>query len=172
MCRCWKGIRCCSTKSASSRCSSSPSFYFSCWLVAMPTVPFIPDNAPFSAEQKLWLNGYLAGLFAAAETVAPGPSGPARSAGSATPLLILFGSQTGSAQELARHIASEAKALGCLARVVDAAAHATIDWRQETNLFVVTSTYGDGEMPDNAQDFWNWLQTEAASALAHLHFSV
>lgn len=135
----------------------------------MQTVPFIPDNAPFSAEQRLWLNGYLAGLFAAAqansrEATAPTPS--------LTPLLILFGSQTGSAQALARRIAQQANDCGCLPRVVDATAHATIDWKKESNLFFVTSTYGDGDMPDNAQDFWNWLQTDAGRALAHLQFSV
>ena len=27
----------------------------------MSTVPFIPDNAPFNAEQRAWLNGFLAG---------------------------------------------------------------------------------------------------------------
>ena len=26
-------------------------------------IPYIPDNAPFSAEQRAWLNGFLAGLF-------------------------------------------------------------------------------------------------------------
>ena len=30
----------------------------------MPKVPFIPEEAPFSATQRLWLNGFLAGLFA------------------------------------------------------------------------------------------------------------
>src|SRR5207247_6422620 len=42
----------------------------------------------------------------------------------------------------------------------------------ETNVLVVTSTYGDGDIPDNAQSFWDWLQTEAAGGLAHLNFSV
>ena len=66
----------------------------------------------------------------------------------------------------------EAKNRGCTARVVDAAAHATIDWQKESHLFIVTSTYGEGDPPDNAQNFWQWLQTDAASALAHLNFAV
>jgi sulfite reductase (NADPH) flavoprotein alpha-component len=135
-------------------------------------VPVLPENAPFSAEQRLWLNGFLAGLFAAAETNISSGAGDARPAKAAVPLLILFGSQTGTAQGLARRIAKEAKALGHNARAVDAAEHATIDWKKEANLFVVTSTYGDGDMPDNIQGFWAWAQTEAASALAHLNFSV
>jgi sulfite reductase (NADPH) flavoprotein alpha-component len=135
----------------------------------MQKVPFIPDNAPFTAEQKLWLNGYLAGLFTA--TQATSADLPGRTA-TLTPVLIMFGSQTGSAQGLAKRIAQQAKECGCFPRLVDAAAHASIDWKNETSLFVVTSTYGDGDMPDNAQDFWNWLQTDAGRALAHLQFSV
>jgi sulfite reductase (NADPH) flavoprotein alpha-component len=137
---------------------------------SMSKVPVIPENAPFNAEQRLWLNGYLAGLFATVETAGASPG--EMSAQSAVPLLILFGSQTGTAEKLARNLAREAKNRGCNPRVVDAASHATIDWKAETNLLVVTSTYGDGDMPDNAQNFWEWLNTEAASALAHLNFSV
>lgn len=135
----------------------------------MQPVPFIPDNAPFTVEQKLWLNGYLAGLFAASAVSMPEVT--ARETPS-IPLLVMFGSQTGSAQELAKRLAKEASARGCAARVVDAAAHGSVDWKKETNLFIVTSTYGDGDIPDNAQDFWTWLQTEAAQGLAHLRYSV
>jgi len=136
-------------------------------------VPLIPDSAPFNPGQRLWLNGFLAGYLAAnaaagastAETGSP-------SMAAKVPLLILFGSQTGTAEKLARVIAAEARKLGCDPRVVDAATHATIDWSQAVNLFVVTSTYGDGDMPDNAQAFWDWLQTDAAAVLSRLNFSV
>jgi sulfite reductase (NADPH) flavoprotein alpha-component len=33
---------------------------------ASATMPVIPDNAPFSAPQRAWLNGFLAGLYSAA----------------------------------------------------------------------------------------------------------
>ena len=140
----------------------------------MQIIPFIPENAPFDPEQRLWLNGYMAGLFASkgyahvSETGAPGND----STTAGVPLLILFGSQTGTAEKLAKQIAKESKSRGCLPRVVEAAEHSKIDWGREVNLLVVTSTYGDGDMPDNAQGFWDWLQTEAANSLAHLNFSV
>src|SRR5581483_4897940 len=135
----------------------------------MKSVPFIPDNAPFSSQQRLWLNGFLAGLFASAsadQAEAPAAAKPA------VPLTILFGSQTGTAEGLARRIAKQSGARGCQPRVIDAATHASVDWKSETNLLVVTSTYGDGDMPDNAQEFWDWLQTDAASVLSHLNYAV
>src|SRR5438552_2850455 len=136
----------------------------------MQNLPFIPEQAPFSAPQRLWLNGFLAGLFAQ-EEFRPGVANQSPTA-PAVPVLILFGSQTGTAEGLARRIAKEAKARGCNPRVLEAAAHRTVDWQKERHLFVVTSTYGDGDMPDNAQDFWKWLQTDDAQVMAHLDFSV
>src|SRR6266403_848905 len=32
--------------------------------VAMTNLPYIPETAPFTPEQRAWLNGFLAGLFA------------------------------------------------------------------------------------------------------------
>ena len=136
----------------------------------MQHTPFIPENSPFNATQRIWLNGYLAGLFAGVG--ATGGSAVAEPARHTVPLTVLFGSQTGTAERLAKRVANEGRPRGCDARVVDAAAHVSVDWSQEKNLLIVTSTYGDGEMPDNAQDFWNWLQTDAAKSLAGVRFSV
>lgn len=49
-------------------------------LAATPAVPVIPENAPFSAAQRAWLNGFLAGLYggaAARPGAAPQPAAPA-----------------------------------------------------------------------------------------------
>ena len=139
----------------------------------MTGLPFIPETAPFNAEQRLWLNGYMAGLLAGKGYVPAGQtSGEPAAAIPTVPLLILFGSQTGTAEKLAKQIAKEARTKGCNARVVDAAAHASIDWSKETNLLVITSTYGEGDMPDNMQAFWDWLKSDAPGTLAHLKFSV
>ncbi len=136
----------------------------------MAEVPYIPENAPFNNRQRLWLNGYLAGMFAASRLDVPaGDIAPARAT---VPLVILYGSQTGTAEGLSRRIAKEAKSNNITARVVDAAEYATIDWKAETNLLIVTSTYGDGDMPDNAQAFWDWLKSDAGAAMAHLNYSV
>ena len=141
----------------------------------MQPVTFIPEDAPFTAHQRLWLNGYVAGLIAGrgyARSPGSATNADAPSATATVPVVILFGSQTGTAEKLARQIAKESKGRNCAPRVVDASAHASVDWSKEQNLLVVTSTYGDGDMPDNAQGFWDWLQTDAGKAVAHLNYSV
>jgi sulfite reductase (NADPH) flavoprotein alpha-component len=38
---------------------------------AIPPIPLIPENAPFSEAQRAWLNGFLAGLYGSATTPIP-----------------------------------------------------------------------------------------------------
>jgi len=57
-------------------------------------VPYVPNSAPFSVEQRAWLNGFLAGLYADANVGEPRE--PQKKAG-ALSLLVMFGSQTGTA---------------------------------------------------------------------------
>src|SRR5579864_327490 len=115
----------------------------------MSQVPIIPENAPFDAAQRLWLNGFLAGLFAKTDSN-NGPSSSDATANPATPLLVLFGSQTGTAEGLARRIATQANRSGFQSRVIDAAEATKVDWSKETRLLIIMSTYGDGDVPDNA----------------------
>ena len=135
----------------------------------MSQIPFIPENAPFTPEQRLWLNGYLAGLFSNAGV---GAQAAAVSAASARPLTILFGSQTGTAEGLAKKASKEAEKRGFAPKLVCMEKHDTVDLAKEENVLVITSTYGDGEPPDNAQAFWNYLKSDTAPTLAHLNFSV
>ena len=139
----------------------------------MTSIPFIPDNAPFSPEQRLWLNGYLAGLFSDATLAARALNGLAAApAAPAKPLVLLFGSQTGTAESLAKKASKEAEKRGFKPKLVDMAKYETVDLTKEENVLVITSTYGDGDPPDNAQAFWNYLRADTAPPLAHLSFSV
>src|SRR5712671_6701080 len=107
-------------------------------------VPAIPENAPFTPEQRAWLNGFLAGLFSRATL----PQQKTEQA--LQPLTILFGSQTGNAELLAKRAAKIARQRGFAPSVVDTAEYQATHLPQEKNLLLVTSTYGDGEPPDNA----------------------
>jgi sulfite reductase (NADPH) flavoprotein alpha-component len=136
----------------------------------MTKIPVIPETAPFDAMQRMWLNGFLAGLFSSEAAVAAAPA--ALSSSSLGPLLFLFGSQTGSSERLARGFAKEGGKLGFETRVLGMESYSTIDLTREKRLIIITSTYGDGEMPDNAQTFWEYLKNGTARRLEHLEFSV
>jgi sulfite reductase (NADPH) flavoprotein alpha-component len=133
-------------------------------------VPVLPDNAPFTPEQRAYLNGFLAGLFSRAPQ--PNLTAPAPETKPLTPLTILFGSQTGNAENLSKRIAKEAGKRGFAPTIQDLGKYATAQLASEAALLVVTSTYGDGEPPDNAKAFWEFLGGEAAPKLAQMKFSV
>jgi len=138
-------------------------------MTQIQTVPFVPDNAPFTPAQRAWLNGFLAGLFARA----PSSNGAAAQATSAKPKLsVLFGSQSGNAESLAKKLAKEAKNKGYDATVtaLDKVSLATL--AQERCALVVTSTWGEGDPPDNAVSFWKALQEQQGATLTKLSFSV
>ncbi len=91
---------------------------------------------------------------------------------SAEPLLVLFGSQTGTAETLAKRLSKEAAQSGFSSRALGLDHHGSVDWSLEKNVVIVTSTYGDGEPPDNAQHFWKIFNSDAAPSLTHVNYSV
>ena len=128
----------------------------------MSTVPLIPESAPFSAEQRAWLNGFFAGMFSR------GPGAPmsvlsAQSSVSLTPLTIVFGSQTGTAESLAKRAAKEAGRRNFGATVLDMAETDFAKLKAEKNVLVIVSTYGEGEPPDSAKGLHSAL-SEAVEA--------
>lgn len=133
-------------------------------------VPVLLDNAPFTPEQRAYLNGFLAGLFSRAPQ--PNLASSTPESKPLMPLTILFGSQTGNAENLSKRIAKEAGKRGFAPTVQDLGKYATAQLVSEQALLVVTSTYGDGEPPDNAKAFWEFLSSEAAPKLAQTKFSV
>ena len=128
--------------------------------------PFIPDTAPFSDDQRAWLNGFLAGMYSS-----PPEQGQA-SATAATPVTILFGSQTGTAETLSKKAAKLLKANHCDPQVVDMGDCSVDDLKNLQNLLVITSTYGEGEPPDNALSLHTALMAEGAPPLEGVQYSV
>lgn len=136
-------------------------------------IPYIPEDAPFNGEQKYWLAGFLAGLHSRLlvledkQQVAAGTG-----AAATTQLHILYGSQTGNAEALAQTAAKSARTKG-LVPVVQALGEVDIDlFTTMRHVLIVTSTYGEGEMPDNAQLFWNAISASTAPRLEQMHFAV
>ncbi len=135
----------------------------------MTQIPYIPETAPFTPEQRAWLNGFLAGLLAGGRTVPPASSALQ---GPAEPLVVLYGSQTGSAETLARLAAKESEKRGFSPRVMELNQYEQADLARCGRAIIISSTWGDGDPPDNAANFWTWLKSDAAPRLESLQFAV
>ena len=138
----------------------------------MTPIPYIPETAPFTPEQRAWLNGFLAGLLANQNAGQPAPQLPAGPAANAEPLLVLFGSQTGSAEGLAKRIAKESQTRGFAPQILALNDYEQANLATGGKAIIISSTWGDGEPPDNAVNFWSWLNAESAPRLENLHFAV
>ncbi len=134
----------------------------------MNQVPFIPESAPFSNEQRAWLNGFLAGMFSAGAA----PQQSVAAAVNAEPLLILYGSQTGSAEGLAKKLAKESTSRGYAPKILALNDYEQANLPAAKKAVIISSTWGDGEPPDNAVNFWNWIKADSAPRLENLNFAV
>lgn len=136
----------------------------------MTNIPFIPESAPFNAEQRAWLNGFLAGLFSQVPGGAPQLNAAPPKAGE--PLVILFGSQTGSAEGLAKKLAKESESRGFAPKIFALNDYEQANLPAASKAVIISSTWGDGEPPDNAVNFWNWVKADSAPRLENLNFAV
>jgi sulfite reductase (NADPH) flavoprotein alpha-component len=134
-------------------------------------IPFVPATAPFNAQQRAWLNGYFAGMTSFADA-AKEPAGSAPKAVAAKSLLILYGSQTGSAEGLAKKFGKESIQQGFEPKVIEANACTLEQLASTERLLLVTSTWGEGDPPDNAANLWTALNASDAPKLDQLAFSV
>ena len=74
-----------------------------------------------------------------------------------TRLLILFGSQTGEAKDVAFRIGREARLRGFVPSVVSMSEYPVTDLPSERLVVFVASTTGQGDPPDNMRSFWSFL---------------
>lgn len=129
------------------------------------TVPFIPDNAPFNEEQRAWLNGFLAGIFSVTQAV---PADPPPS----LKIAVLYASQSGTAEGLARKVAKELKSKGHVASLASLEGYTPAALAEERYAIFIASTYGEGDSPDAAQPFFQKLCVEHLPRYLDLSYSV
>lgn len=142
-----------------------------------------PLPAPLSAEQQAvlsgfatdadaaslwWASGYLAGVARARPLQAP----TASPAPAVRPATILYGSQTGNAKRAAEALLSRLQAAHLPVRLLRADAYPLRELADEHLLYVVVSTQGDGDPPDDARGFLDYLEGRRAPALRALRFAV
>ncbi len=146
-------------------------------------------NSPFNQEQaellnrllptltesqRFWLSGYLAasqsGTLSGGIDALPGnvPAGNPVS----KEVTILYGSQTGNSQGLAKNAAKTLEAQGYQVTLSSMSDFKPNNLKKVKNLLIIASTHGEGEPPDNALSFHEFLHGRRAPKLDELNFSV
>jgi sulfite reductase (NADPH) flavoprotein alpha-component len=125
----------------------------------------IPNDAPFTPEQRAWLNDFLSKALAQGNG-ALAPSAPS------VPVTVMYASQTGTAEGLAKKLFKTLNKGNFEPELHDMATYDRACLANEQNLLIITSTYGDGEPPDSATDLHAWLHSDAAPRLDGVAYSV
>jgi len=123
-------------------------------------------DAPFNEEQQQWLSGFFAG----ANTRLLKQDDSAQSNQRA--LTVIYGTQTGNSESIGEDIVAAAGEYGLAAELVDMGDLDVESLANIERLLVICSTYGEGEMPDNAEVLWDAIKEDSAPKLDKMYFSV
>ncbi|WP_225421548.1 assimilatory sulfite reductase (NADPH) flavoprotein subunit [Sphingomonas parva] len=123
--------------------------------------------------QARWISGYFAGLDAGLlRAGAPAGTAAAPAVPQGRTLTILYGTETGNSRDLARALAAAASERGLSPQLADMADYKTRLLKDEQDLLVVVSTYGEGDPPQPAVGFFEFLEGKRAPKLDKVRFSV
>ncbi|OLL31304.1 reductase [Burkholderia sp. SRS-W-2-2016] len=150
------------------------------------SVPVLPPAAPFDASKRLYVDGLLAGLYSRSATTPgtvaaalpqPAPMEESREAGvrivRARPkVTLLWASQTGNTESLTERYATRLMESGFEIRTACMADYPFASLAKAQYVLLMSSTFGDGDAPDNAQDFWTQLSAQDAARLDGVRFAV
>ena len=133
---------------------------------APPMIALLPEDAPFTREQRAWLNGFFAGLLTQLGT----RTAPAVATKLKVP--VLYASQTGTAESLSRKLAKEARAKGFDSQAQELGSLTLEALAQLEHALIIASTHGEGDPPDSALAFAMQLEAAQAPKLAGLKYGV
>ncbi|MBC8126109.1 MAG: assimilatory sulfite reductase (NADPH) flavoprotein subunit [Gloeobacteraceae cyanobacterium ES-bin-144] len=140
----------------------------------------LPEHAPFHTNQRQALDSLLSGLDSVQRAWLSGFLASAQTAGNAVPapvvsargkLTVLYGTESGNSETLADRAVKQAKKIGFQAVMKNMSDVSAADVAKFQNLFVIVSTWGDGEPPEAAVTFFQDFMTSAVS-LSGVRFSV
>ncbi|MDI0272576.1 assimilatory sulfite reductase (NADPH) flavoprotein subunit [Bacillus safensis] len=148
-------------------------------------------NSPFSQEQaellnqllptltdqqKIWLTGYLSAQAALAGSentaLTPSPTAAAPAQPVSKDVTVLYGSQTGNSEGLAKKTAQHLEEKGFQVTLSSMSDFKPNSLKKIHNLLIIVSTHGEGDPPDNALSFHEYVHGRRAPKLDHLSFSV
>ena len=131
----------------------------------------LPKNykTPFSFDQESWMEGFITGLKHQSNSI---NNNIKEKNDSETLINILFGTQTGNSESVAEDLSNFALSNGFKTQINALDDIEMNNLSKMINVAIITSTYGEGEMPDNAQLFWNALSSNTAPQLNNMNYSV
>lgn len=152
-------------------------------------------NSPFNQEQvellnrllptltesqRTWLSGFIAALqgTAAAAAVAAAPQANTLAALTAPvatatkEVTVLYGSQTGNGHGLSKKLSKKLEEVGLQVTMSSMSDFKPNNLKKLQNLLIIVSTHGEGEPPDNAIPFYEFLHSKRAPQVDHLQYSV
>ena len=149
----------------------------------MTATPLLPKNAPFSPEEIDILNkvvarttpqqrSWLAGFFSGFEAAQGGGALPAVAAKPKVPLTVLYASESGNCETLAMKAKKAALKHGLDAKIYDMADADMALLAKAKNIVVYAATWGEGDPPARAVDFYAALMSDAAPRLDGARFAV
>jgi sulfite reductase (NADPH) flavoprotein alpha-component len=144
--------------------------------------PALPAAAPLPSATRLWLDGMLAGLHArrtgdgdaAGSRIAqPGAHAADLHIARARPkVALLWASQTGNVESLIDRYATRLMEAGFEMRTACMADFPVETLGKSDYVLLMSSTFGDGDAPDNGRDFWAALSAPAAPRIEGVRYAV
>ncbi|TNJ64838.1 assimilatory sulfite reductase (NADPH) flavoprotein subunit [Paenibacillus hemerocallicola] len=130
--------------------------------------------------QRIWLSGYLTAVGGAAAAAPSGTAPSAPIAANAVPaaapvskdVTVLYGSQTGNSHGLAKKLSKKLEEQGSLVTLSSMSDFKPNGLKKIQNLLILVSTHGEGDPPDNAIAFHEFLHSKRAPQLEGLRYSV
>jgi len=87
-------------------------------------------------------------------------------------ILIIYGTETGNAEDLADDIGNIASKYGLVGKVMDMEDVSAEDLASSKRLIVSVSTWGEGEQPDNAQGLYDEVEESEGGSMEGVNYAV
>lgn len=134
-----------------------------------------------TAEQQIWLTGYLTAQQGAVAQTTEAPQQVAEyvlnnesesQTNNDRHITVVYGSETGNAQSLAEIFADRLVEHNYTVKLTAMDEIKQKEFKKVEDLFVITATHGEGDPPDNALTFHEFLHSRKAPKLENVRFSV
>lgn len=107
-------------------------------------------------RELVWMDGYLSGVLSGRDTLSA--AAPV-AAVAPVRITIAYGTETGNAKSLATRFTARARERNFQVRLVALEQYKPADLQRESYLLLVVSTQGDGEPPEAARPFYDFLHS-------------